>query len=193
MKRRIITAAVVIAAFVVTVQSANAQFFRFGWRFCGAQRYATLCRNGSCYGSACQYAPTQCYSGNCAETSTNASVCTNGTCKFLQPMCANGSCAVQEYKPICNEKGETENLPYTSAETNVRDCDACALLQRVNATRARYGLGVLKQDENLERGSQNQTWFCARSGCLLHGAGAYEILAINGQGIEILHCIGICF
>lgn len=59
-----------------------------------------------------------------------------------------------------------------------------ALLQRVNATRARYGLCALAQDSNLESQSFNQAVYCARAGYLWHGAGAAEILAMNWQGFE---------
>lgn len=57
-------------------------------------------------------------------------------------------------------------------------------LARLNATRARYGLAALRLDANLESGAQYQAGVCATSGTLTHGAGAAEILAQNGQGIE---------
>ena len=166
--------------------TANAQLFRWNWgcRACATYRdayqyqnnyqYQGTCKSGSCYSEASQTG----YYVNRSCSVTNAS-----------PTCSTGSCKAsiddgwQEYKPIKKESGEIVR-EHVKAKVNEKRCGVCSLLQRVNATRARYGLNALIQDVNLERGSQNQAWFCGRNGYLIHAGGVAEILAMNGQGIE---------
>ena len=71
-----------------------------------------------------------------------------------------------------------------AGKTDEKNTLISALLQRVNAARARYGLCALAQDSNLEAQSYNQAYYCARAGYLWHGAGAAEILAMNWQGFD---------
>lgn len=59
-----------------------------------------------------------------------------------------------------------------------------SLLDRVNATRARYGLPALQYDASLEAGARSQAAYCSQVGTLVHGSGA-EILAQNNQGVDM--------
>lgn len=192
MKRLIFTAAVAIAAIAAiaaTAQTANAQLFRlgFGWRCCGAQRYAANCRARACFSGSCPSTTNACATGSCgaapaacAPTSATPT-CTSGSCTFRQPTCEGGLCAAEEYKPTCNADGERTLEPYTPAESQGKECTVCALLQRINAVRTQYGLGALIENSALKAGAYNQSVFCARIGYLQHAGNAYEILAQNYQ------------
>lgn len=98
--------------------------------------------------------------------------------------------ACVEYEPIKTESGA---LVFRSCPSGACPLAAGAktavaavssLLEKVNATRARYGLRALSADASLKGGAQYQASFCASRGALIHGTGVAEILAQNGQGIE---------
>lgn len=189
MKKTLFTAAVALAAIASAAQSANAQFFRFGygWRGWSGGRCATNCRYSACNGSAYQRTTyglpgdgCSAQEGACAPTSA-APDCASGNCQAQQRSCAGDACAWREYKPVLNEQGEIVKEPVKEIGKGRR---ICTLLQRVNATRARYGLAALANDATLETGSYYQASYCAQIGGLAHGAGAAEILAMNGSGIE---------
>lgn len=80
--------------------------------------------------------------------------------------CVNGSCPVAT---------GTRNVVSNTLK------GVAALLDRVNQTRARYGLAALQV---ADLGAQRQAAYCASTGTLTHGSGVAEILAQNSQGIE---------
>ena len=83
--------------------------------------------------------------------------------------CVNGSC------PLRTVATGTRNVVSNTLK------GVAALLDRVNATRARYGLAALQV---ADLGAQRQAAYCASTGTLTHGSGVAEILAQNGQGFE---------
>lgn len=82
--------------------------------------------------------------------------------------CVNGSCPLRVAQTVATG---TRNVLKGVA----------SLLDRVNATRARYGLAALQV---ADLGAQRQAAYCASTGTLTHGSGVAEILAQNGQGFE---------
>ena len=103
-----------------------------------------------------------------------------------------GSASPEPCAPVETTPSPCESVEY---EPTVYQCPtgACpltvakkvaTLLDRVNATRAQYGLTALSYDATLTGGAQYQASFCASRGALIHGSGVAEILAQNGQGIE---------
>lgn len=87
--------------------------------------------------------------------------------------CVNGSCPLRA----------TAQTVATGTRNVVSNTlkGVAALLDRVNATRARYGLAALQV---ADLGAQRQAAYCASTGTLTHGSGVAEILAQNGQGFE---------
>lgn len=87
--------------------------------------------------------------------------------------CVNGSCPLRA----------TAQTVATGTRNVVSNTlkGVASLLDRVNATRARYGLAALQV---ADLGAQRQAAYCASTGTLTHGSGVAEILAQNGQGFE---------
>lgn len=167
--------AVALAAFLTVPSVANAQCFQY--RSYGSCQYyyqrprlfPRLFRN--CY-------PV----GN---FSTPRSAC--GTCatRSASPTCSDGSCSVPtEPEPSCEncEGGSCEYVPSEAGNIPVEDyAQRRTLIDRLNATRARFRLPALAFDQSLESGASIQAGICSRSGRLVHAYGVAEILAQNSS------------
>lgn len=92
--------------------------------------------------------------------------------KTTNGQCVNGSCPLRVAQTVATG---TRNVVSNTLK------GVASLLDRVNQTRARYGLAAL---QIADLGAQRQAAYCASTGTLTHGSGVAEILAQNGQGFE---------
>ena len=132
----------------------------------------------------------------CAPVETTIEPCapveTVEPCAPVEPCSPVETCDQCEYTPSITGKttiGQCVNgsCPLRTVATGTRNIvsntlkGVASLLDRVNATRARYGLAALQV---ADLGAQRQAAYCAATGTLTHGSGVAEILAQNGQGFE---------
>lgn len=205
MKRIFIS--LIIAAFVLTTTTANAQLFRRGcyggscsYRSAYVSAQTGYWTSGQCYGSSASPCfPAQTYSNAespcepCAPTDApryyGAVVDSVKPCEPVETTTPTPCEACGEYEPIKTSTGlvyrscPTGACPLQTA-TRAASNVVATLLDRANALRAQYGLSALSYDATLTAGSQYQASFCASRGALIHGTGVAEILAQNSQGLE---------
>ena len=206
MKRIFIS--LIIAAFVLTTTTANAQLFRrcnggscayrAGYVYAPTTGYWT----GQCYGSCNSYSYAESYASQpclpCAPTSDAPRQAAEVFDRYYPEACESVQETIQPCEPVetttpkpCESCGEYEPikksgaLVYRSCPTGACPLQTVAtLLDRANALRAQNGLSALSYDATLTAGSQYQASFCASRGALIHGQGVAEILAQNSQGLE---------
>lgn len=148
--------------------------------------------------STCSQAPTAC--SPCSTCSPcSCSPCDGGSCKIdeaekeelpaapeqapspcdpcadcgYSTECSDGKCTLSDPVEAC---GSCEGGSCSTASASCGSC-ANALVDRLNATRARLGYSRFEFDATLERGASYQASVCRSYGRLIHAGGVAEILA----------------
>ena len=136
--------------------------------------------------STCSQAPTA-----CAPCST-CSPCAGGSCKIEEAEteqlpaapesapspcdpCSGGTCTLTDPVENCTTS-PCSGTTCSEGSCSVNSC-ANALVERLNATRARLGYSRFEFDATLERGASYQASVCRSYGRLIHAGGVAEILA----------------
>lgn len=115
----------------------------------------------------------------CAPVETVEPCSPVATCNEYTPSIVEGKVSVGQCVGGACPLRTTAKVATTTVANTLKG--VASLLDRVNQTRARYGLAALQV---ADLGAQRQASVCATTGTLQHGAGYAEILAQNGQGLE---------
>ena len=179
-------------------------FPRLAYRTCSpcSQGYCSPCSQVS----NVEYAPRPCSTcSTCSQATTacapcsTCSPCDGGSCKIdeaeaeqlpaapeqapspcdpcadcgYSTECSDGRCTLTDPVEAC---GPCEAGTCSTASASCGSC-ANALVDRLNATRARLGYSRFEFDATLERGASYQASVCRSYGRLIHAGGVAEILA----------------
>lgn len=200
--KKLIFAASAVLAFTLSTSTANAQIFqirfpclfpRLAYRTCSpcSQGYCSLCSQAA----NVEYVPRPC--DPCSTCSPcSCSPCDGGSCKIEEaekeelpaaPELAPSPCGDCGYSTECSDGACTITDPVEACgpceagtcSTASAACGSCAnaLVERLNATRARLGYSRFEFDATLERGASYQASVCRSYGRLIHAGGVAEILA----------------
>lgn len=197
--KKLIFAASAVLAFTLSTSTANAQIFQFripclfprlAYRTCSPCSQGYSCSPCSQVANV-EYAPRPCSPCSCES-------CDGGSCKIEEaeteqlpaaPESAPSPCDPCGYSAECSDGRCTltdpvENCtisPCSGGTCSQGSCslDTCAnaLVERLNATRARLGYSRFEFDATLERGASYQASVCRSYGRLIHAGGVAEILA----------------
>lgn len=197
--KKLIFAASAVLAFTLSTSTANAQIFqlripcifpRLTFRTCSPCSQGYSCSPCSQVANV-EYAPRPCAPcSTCSPCSCDP--CSDGSCKIDETEseqlpaapesspspcdpCSGGTCTLTDRV----ESYTTSRCSGGTCSEGSYSCNSCAnaLIDRLNATRARFGFARFEFDATLERSASYQASVCRSYGRLIHAGGVAEILA----------------